>query len=203
MAADNKLLGQFDLIGIPPAPRGVPQIEVTFDIDANGIVHVSAKDMATSKEQSIRITASSGISKEEIERLVKDAQSHADEDKKRKSLAEARNEADTLVYSVEKSLGELGDKIADAERSSIQEQIAATKKALEGENVDAIRSAVQSLTQASHRLAEELYKKTSAGQPPNQAPESGGQPGPSEPPKDETVVDAEFEETDKDKKSPS
>ena len=198
MAADNKLLGQFDLIGLPPAPRGVPQIDVTFDIDANGIVHVSAKDLATSKEQSIRITASSGISKEEIERLVKDAQSHADEDRKKRSLAEARNEADTLIYSVEKSLGELGDKIGASERSAIQDQIAATKKTLEGSDPDAIRSAVQSLTQASHRLAEEMYKKTSAAGPTPGGPE---QAPPSERPKDETVVDAEFEEADKDKKS--
>jgi molecular chaperone DnaK len=201
MAADNKLLGQFDLIGIPPAPRGVPQIDVTFDIDANGIVHVSAKDKATSKEQSIRITASSGISKEEIERLVKDAQSHADEDKRKKALAEARNEADTLIYTVEKSLGELGDKVGAAERSAIQEQIANTKKALDGGDVEAIRAAIQSLTQASHRLAEEMYKQTAAGQAPGQPPESGGQAGATEPPKEGTVVDAEFEETDKDKKS--
>jgi molecular chaperone DnaK len=203
MAGDNKLLGQFDLIGLPPAPRGVPQIEVTFDIDANGIVHVSAKDTATGKEQSIRITASSGISKEEIEKLVRDAQAHADEDKKKKALAEARNEADTLIYSVEKSLGELGDKVGAAERSAIQEQIAATRKAVEGSDPDAIRSVMQALTQASHRLAEELYKKTAAaGQGPGQTPGGDGQAPPPEHPKDGTVVDAEFEETDKDKKSP-
>jgi molecular chaperone DnaK len=203
MAGDNKLLGQFDLIGLPPAPRGVPQIEVTFDIDANGIVHVSAKDTATGKEQSIRITASSGISKEEIEKLVRDAQAHADEDKKKKALAEARNEADTLIYSVEKSLGELGDKVGAAERSAIQEQIAATRKAVEGSDPDAIRSVMQALTQASHRLAEELYKKTAAaGQAPGQTPGGDGQAPPPEHPKDGTVVDAEFEETDKDKKSP-
>ncbi|MEW6325681.1 MAG: molecular chaperone DnaK [Nitrospirota bacterium] len=198
MAADNKLLGQFDLIGIPPAPRGVPQIEVAFDIDANGIVHVSAKDMATAKEQSIRITASSGISKEEIDKLVRDAQAHADEDKKKKALVEARNEADTLVYNVEKSLGELGEKIGASERSAIQEQVAATKKAMEGSDVDAIRSAVHSLTQASHRLAEEAYKKTAAG---TQPPGGDGQAPPPEHPKEGTVVDAEFEEADKDKKS--
>jgi len=205
MAADNKLLGQFDLIGIPPAPRGVPQIEVAFDIDANGIVHVSAKDMATGKEQSIRITASSGISKEEIERFVKEAQSHSDEDKKKKALAEARNEADTLVYSTEKTLAELGEKVDAAERSAIQEQIAKTKKAMEGSDAEAIRSAAQSLTQVSHRLAEEMYKKTAAGAAPGaeggtgagQAPPEAG-PGPG---KDGgTVVDAEFEEADKDKK---
>jgi molecular chaperone DnaK len=205
MAADNKLLGQFDLIGIPSAPRGVPQIEVAFDIDANGIVHVSAKDMATGKEQSIRITASSGISKEEIERLVKEAQSHSDEDRKKKALAEAHNEADTLVYSTEKTLAELGDKVDVAERTAIQEQLAATKKAMEGTDADVIRSAVQSLTQASHKLAEQMYKQTAA----SAAPESGGDTGAQQqaPPesgpgagKDGTVVDAEFEEADKDKK---
>jgi molecular chaperone DnaK len=205
MAADNKLLGQFDLIGIPPAPRGVPQIEVAFDIDANGIVHVSAKDMATGKEQSIRITASSGISKEEIEKLVKEAQSHSDEDKKKKALAEARNEADTLIYSTEKTLTELGDKVDVAERSAIQEQIASTKKAMEGSDPDAIRSAVQSLTQASHKLAEQMYKQTAAGSAPGGGADAGGASAGQAPPesgsgKDGTVVDAEFEETDKDKK---
>jgi molecular chaperone DnaK len=205
MAADNKLLGQFDLIGIPPAPRGVPQIEVAFDIDANGIVHVSAKDMATGKEQSIRITASSGISKEEIEKLVKEAQSHSDEDKKKKALAEARNEADTLIYSTEKTLTELGDKVDVAERSAIQEQIASTKKAMEGLDPDAIRSAVQSLTQASHKLAEQMYKQTAAGSAPGGGADAGGASAGQAPPesgsgKDGTVVDAEFEETDKDKK---
>jgi len=207
MAADNKLLGQFDLIGIPAAPRGVPQIEVAFDIDANGIVHVSAKDTATGKEQSIRITASSGISKEEIERFVKEAQSHADEDKKKKALAEARNEADTLIYGTEKTLTELGEKVAAAERASIQEQIAAAKKAMEGSDPDAIRAAVQSLTQASHKLAEQLYKQTGGGAAPGGGGAGAGGPdaGQTPPPgagsgKDGPVVDAEFEEADKDKK---
>jgi molecular chaperone DnaK len=205
MAADNKLLGQFDLIGIPSAPRGVPQIEVAFDIDANGIVHVSAKDMATSKEQSIRITASSGISKEEIERFVKEAQSHSDEDRKKKALAEARNEADTLVYSTEKTLAELGDKVDAAERTAIQEQVAATKKAMEGADADAIRSAVQSLTQASHKLAEQMYKQTAASAAPGSGQDTGEQQqappqAETESGKDGTVVDAEFEEADKDKK---
>ena len=200
MAPDNKLLGQFDLIGIPPAPRGVPQIDVTFDIDANGIVHVSAKDMATGKEQSIRITASSGLSKEEINQMVRDAESHSEEDHKKKELAEVRNEADTLIYGVEKSMGELGDKLEAAERSSVQDQIAQTKKALEGTDIDAIKSSVQSLTQASHKLAEEVYKKTAAaGQAPGGTPGDAGEQ-PSPPPKDESVVDAEFEEADKEKK---
>jgi molecular chaperone DnaK len=205
MAADNKLLGQFDLIGLPSAPRGVPQIEVSFDIDANGIVHVSAKDMATGKEQSIRITASSGISKEEIEKLVKEAQSHSDEDKKKKALVEARNEADTLVYSTEKTLAELGEKVDASERTAIQEQLAATKKAMEGTDPEAIRSAVQSLTQSSHKLAEQMYKQTAA----SAAPGTGGDGGAGQAPPadaesgggtDGTVVDAEFEEADKDKK---
>ena len=201
MAPDNKLLGQFDLIGIPPAPRGVPQIEVTFDIDANGIVHVSAKDTATGKEQSIRITASSGLSKEEIEKMVQDAQSHSEEDRKKKELAEVRNEADTLIYSVEKSLGDLGDKLDPAERTSIQDQIGQTKKALEGEDMDAVKSAVQSLTQASHKLAEEVYKKsTAAGDGPGSTPGEGGETPSASPQDNETVVDAEFEEADQEKK---
>jgi len=205
MATDNKLLGQFDLIGLPSAPRGVPQIEVSFDIDANGIVHVSAKDMATGKEQSIRITASSGISKEEIERFVKEAQSHADDDKKKKALAEARNEADTLVYSTEKTLADLGEKVSASERTAIQEQLAATKKAMEGTDPEAIRSAVQSLTQSSHKLAEQMYKQTAASASPGAGGDAGaGQASPADAGPgtgtDGTVVDAEFEEADKDKK---
>jgi molecular chaperone DnaK len=196
MAADNKLLGQFDLVGIPPAPRGVPQIEVTFDIDANGIVHVSAKDMATQREQSIRITASSGLSKEEIDRMVKESQSHSAEDKKKRELVEVRNEADSLIYTTEKSLADFGDRISEAERESIKQKVASLKTALEGSDVQVVRSAMNELTKASHKLAEEMYKKTAADQAgPGQAgagPEAGK--------KDETVVDAEFEEMDKDKK---
>ncbi len=202
MFADNKLLGQFDLVGLPLAPRGVPQIEVTFDIDANGIVHVSAKDMATNKEQSIRITASSGLSKDEIDKMVKDAQSHAEDDKRRKEAAEARNEADTAIYSVEKSLQEFGDKLPESERAAITDKIAETKKALESNDPAAIRAAVSALQSASHKLAEEMYKRT-AGSP-------GGQPGAgpsgatgeadSPPPKDDNVVDAQYEEVDKDQK---
>jgi molecular chaperone DnaK len=216
MATDNKLLGQFELVGIPPAPRGVPQVEVTFDIDANGIVHVSAKDLATSKEQSIRITASSGLSKEEIEKMVKEATAHSEEDKKKKELAEARNEADTLAYSVEKSLVDFGDKISESERNTITEKIAATRKAVESNDPGQIRTAMQELTQASHKLAEEMYKKTSGQTPPSGTDStgptgptgpSGGQGGQSAPgsgDKDKTqekVVDAEFEETDKEKRS--
>ena len=199
MANDNKLLGQFDLVGIPPAPRGMPQIEVTFDIDANGIVHVSAKDMATQKEQSIKITASSGLSKEEVEQLVKDAEAHSEEDKKRRETVEIRNQADSLVYGTEKNLQEHGDKIPEEEKTKIQEAIDGMKKAMEGDDVEAIKTAMQTLTTASHKLAEEMYKKTSTetgntgdGASPNSEATNGTQ-------QDETVVDAEFEEVDKEK----
>lgn len=201
MAADNKLLGMFELMGIPPAPRGIPQIEVTFDIDANGIVHVSAKDKATAKEQSIRITASSGLNEEEIKRMVKDAESHAEEDKRKKSLAEARNEADNMVYSVEKSLREFGDKVSADEKSRIEAAIENTKKAMESDNVETIKSAIQELSTVSHKLAEEMYKKATAqsggGGEAGAAGEAAGEK--EEKPK-EGVVDAEFEEVDKDKK---
>ena len=200
MANDNKLLGQFDLVGIPPAPRGLPQIEVTFDIDANGIVHVSAKDLGTHKEQSIKITASSGLSKEEIERLVKDAQVHTEDDKQRRHLAEARNNADSLIYSTEKNLSEHGDKIGEEDKNKITDAIAAVRQAMEGEDPTAIGSAVQSLTTASYKLAEEMYKKTSQADagagPADQGPGNGGDSTKT----DEKVVDAEFEEVDKDKK---
>ncbi|MFQ5992824.1 MAG: molecular chaperone DnaK [Nitrospiraceae bacterium] len=198
MANDNKLLGQFDLVGIPSAPRGMPQIEVTFDIDANGIVHVSAKDLGTQKEQSIKITASSGLSKDEIDRMVKEAQSHTEEDKKRRQLAEARNQADNLIYNTEKNLTEHGEKITEDDKTKIKDAIASVRKAMEGDEPSAIESAVQNLTTASHKLAEEMYKKAS---------DSGAGPTPGEPGNgdtsakgDEKVVDAEFEEVDKDKK---
>ncbi len=195
MAADNKLLGQFELVGIPPAPRGVPQIEVTFDIDANGIVHVSAKDLGTGKEQSIKITASSGLTEEEIQKMVKESEMHSDEDKKKKQLAEARNEADTLVYSVEKSLAEFGDKILPDEKVKIQEAMENTRKALAGNDIDAIKTALALLSSSSHKLAEEMYKKTAASQ--QGAAGSGADAGAK---KEEKVVEAEFEEVDKDKK---
>ncbi len=195
MAADNKLLGQFDLVGIPSAPRGVPQIEVTFDIDANGIVHVSAKDMATQKEQSIRITASSGLSKEEIDKLVKEAQSHAAEDKERKELVEVKNEADSLIYNTEKSLTDLADKLPEEEKNSIHEKISQCKKALESGDLNEIKSATAALTSASHKLAEAVYKKTTENAKENSKTESNG-PADTEA-KSENVVDVEFEETDK------
>jgi molecular chaperone DnaK len=200
MANDNKLLGQFDLVGIPPAPRGMPQVEVTFDIDANGIVHVSAKDLATQKEQSIKITASSGLSKEEVEKLVKDAQAHTDEDKKRRRTAEAKNQADTLIYQTEKNLSEHGDKIAPEDKTKIEEAVAALKKAMEGTDPGAIESATQTLTTASHKLAEEMYKKASASTAAGSGADATGGNGAGETKTDEKVVDAEFEEVDKDKK---
>jgi molecular chaperone DnaK len=200
MANDNKLLGQFDLVGIPPAPRGMPQVEVTFDIDANGIVHVSAKDLATQKEQSIKITASSGLSKEEVEKLVKDAQAHTDEDKKRRKTAEAKNQADSLIYQTEKNLTEHGDKIAAEDKTKIEEAIAALKKAMEGTDPEAIESATQTLTTASHKLAEEMYKKASASTASGNGADTTGGAGAGETKTDEKVVDAEFEEVDKDKK---
>jgi molecular chaperone DnaK len=197
MAGDNKTLGNFELTGIPPAPRGVPQVEVTFDIDANGIVHVSAKDLGTGKEQSIRITASSGLSKEEIDKMVKDAEAHSAEDKKKRELIEARNQADNLIYSTEKSLKEFGDKIDDAEKKKIEDGVAALKKAMEGSDADLLKKSSDELMQASHKLAEAVYAK--AGQA---GAEAGGEAPKEEGSKDEKVVEAEFEEVkdDKDKK---
>jgi len=205
MANDNKLLGQFDLIGLPPAPRGMPQIEVTFDIDANGIVHVSAKDMATQKEQSIKITASSGLSKEEVERLVKDAEAHTEEDKKKRELVELKNQADTLIYSTEKNLSEHGDKIGEEEKTNITTAIDALKKSLEETDAEAVKTAMQNLTTASHKLAEEMYKKASADAGTSAGPGQDGESGPTASGSeeasggDEKVVDAEFEEVDKGK----
>ncbi len=205
MANDNKLLGQFDLVGLPPAPRGMPQIEVTFDIDANGIVHVSAKDMATQKEQSIKITASSGLSKEEVERLVKDAEAHTEEDKKKRELVELKNQADTLMYSTEKNLSEHGDKIGEEEKTNITTAIDGLKKSLEEEDLETIKTAMQTLTTASHKLAEEMYKKASEDAAESAGPGSDGESGPTASGSeegsgsDEKVVDAEFEEVDKGK----
>jgi molecular chaperone DnaK len=196
MAGDNKTLGRFELVGIPPAPRGIPQVEVTFDIDANGIVHVSAKDLGTGKEQSIRITSSSGLNEEEIRRLVKDAEAHADEDKKKRDLIEARNHADALVYSVEKNLKEFGDKIDGSERSRIEDAVKKVKDAMNRDDIQAIQSAQEELTQATHKLAEAMYAKASAQQ--GAGPGAGaGQAGPKPqgPAKgDDDVVDADFEE---------
>ena len=200
MAGGNKTLGRFELVGIPPAPRGVPQVEVTFDIDANGIVNVSAKDLATNKEQSIKITASSGLSEEEIDQLVKDAELHADEDKKKKELVEAKNTADSLIYSTEKSLKDLGDDKVDSEtKSNIESAVADLKKAMEGEDAEEIKRLSEALTQASHKLAEAMYQQAAqegeqaAGAGPDQAAGPGAQPA------DDDVVDADFEEVKEDK----
>ena len=204
MANDNKLLGQFDLVGIPPAPRGMPQVEVTFDIDANGIVHVSARDMATQKEQSIKITASSGLSKEEVEQLVKEAEAHTEEDKKRRETVEVRNQADSLIYGTEKNLKEHGEKIPEEEKTTIQEAITGMKTAMEGDDVEAMKAAMQTLTTASHKLAEEMYKSTSAETANAASPGDDTKADDDAQPSDggnEKVVDAEFEEVDKEKKS--
>ncbi len=199
MASDNKTLGNFELSGIPSAPRGVPQIEVTFDIDANGIVHVSAKDLGTGKEQSIRITASSGLSKDEVEKMVRDAEAHAAEDKKKRELIEARNQADSLAYQTEKSLKEFGDKIDAAEKSKIEEKLAALKKALEGNDLDAIKKGSDELMQASHKLAEAVYAKNPGAEAGAEQP-GGAAAGAEGGAKGEKVVDADFEEVKDDKK---
>ena len=198
MAGGNKTLGRFELVGIPPAPRGVPQIEVAFDIDANGIVNVSAKDMATNKEQSIQITASSGLSQEEIDSLVKDAELHADEDKKKKAAVEARNAADTLVYSSEKSLKDLGDKIDSATKSDVESAIADLKKAMGSEDVEEIQRLSEALTQSSHKLAEAMYQQASQADDSPEAGADAEQAGSSA--ADDDVVDADFEEVKDDDK---
>jgi molecular chaperone DnaK len=195
MASDNRTLGRFDLVGIPSAPRGIPQIEVTFDIDANGIVHVSAKDLGTGKEQSIKITASSGLSESEIEKLVREAEAHGEEDRKKKDLVEARNSADAMAYGVEKNIKEFGDKVDAAEKARIEEAIAKVRKAVEGDDLEAIRSAQEELTTASHKLAEAMYAKTA--QQPGGGPQPGAGPGAGAQEagrKDDDVVDADFEE---------
>ncbi len=200
IAAHNKTLGRFELVGIPPAPRGVPQIEVTFDIDANGIVNVSAKDLATGKEHSIQITASSGLTQEEVDQLVKDAELHAEEDKKTKELVEARNQADSLIYATEKSIKELGDKVDASTKSNIESAIENLKKAMEGNDADEIRRLSEELTQASHKLAEAMYQQAS-GTGAEQAGASAEQGRSAQQGSaDEDVVDADFEEVKEDKK---
>jgi molecular chaperone DnaK len=200
MAAGNKTLGRFELVGIPPAPRGIPQIEVTFDIDANGIVNVSAKDQATGKEQSIQITASSGLSQEEIDNLVKDAEMHADEDKMKRELVEARNAADAMIYSTEKSVKELGDKVDSETKSKVADAISSLKTAMETEDVAEIKRLSEELTNTSHKLAEAMYQQASAAgqQQEGAAGGSADQPGGAAP--EEDVVDADFEEVNEDDK---
>jgi molecular chaperone DnaK len=199
MAMDNRTLGRFDLVGIPPAPRGIPQIEVTFDIDANGIVHVSAKDMGTGKEQSIKIQASSGLSEEEIKKKVKEAESHAEEDKKKKALVEAKNKADQMVYTTEKTLKEHSDKVSEDEKKNIEEKIEKVKQAAKGENADEINGSIEELMRASHKIAEQIYKQTAGAQQ-----QGAGQEPPKEEKKEEKpedkgkdgAVDADYEVVD-------
>jgi molecular chaperone DnaK len=195
MAANNKLLGQFDLVGIPVAPRGVPQVEVTFDIDANGIVHVAAKDLGTGKEQSIKITASSGLSEDEIKQMVKDAEAHAAEDKKHKETVEARNQLDSLIYSTEKSLKEYGNDLDAGVKENIENALKKAKETLEGQDAQAMRTAAEQLSQSSHKLAEAMYAKASRQQPGQEASgDAKEQPTSDGKKKKDDVVDADFEE---------
>ncbi|MBM3795869.1 MAG: molecular chaperone DnaK [Acidobacteria bacterium] len=202
MAKDNRLLGVFELVGIPPAPRGLPQVEVTFDIDANGILNVSAKDRATNNEQMITITSSSGLSKEEVEKIARDAESHAADDRTRKEEIELRNQADSMIYSVEKMLREHRDKIGDAEASKVEEAVKETRVAMETGGKDKIQAAMDKLTQASHKLAEVMYKAAPGAGAPGAGPEqsAGGGAGAQQEKKKDDVVDAEFVDVDDQKK---
>ena len=186
MAADNKMLGQFDLMGIPPAPRGMPQIEVTFDIDANGIVNVHAKDKATNKEQQIRIQASGGLSDSEIDKMVKEAEANAADDKKRKELVEAKNHAEALIHATNKSMSELGDKVSAADKSTVEAAIADLKSVMDGSDAEAIKSKSNALAQASMKLGEALYKQQAEADAKRDAAK-------------DDIVDAEFTEVDDDK----
>src|SRR6202046_81119 len=199
MAADNKMLGQFDLVGIPAAPRGVPQIEVTFDIDANGIVNVTAKDKATNKEQQIRIQASGGLSEADINRMVKDAEAHAAEDKKRREMVDAKNQGESLAHDAEKALNEYGDKVAQSDRSAIESAVASLRTALQGEDAEAIKARTTDLMQAQMKLGEAMYKAQAASGAPG---DGGAGPGGDGQAKDD-VIDAEFREVDDDKKKSS
>jgi molecular chaperone DnaK len=196
MAADNKSLGQFDLMGIPPAPRGVPQIEVTFDIDANGIVSVQAKDKATGKEQQIRIQASGGLSDADIQRMVKEAEANAESDKKRREFIESKNQADGLIHQVEKTLKENEGKVAAQDKGEAEAAIAAARSAMEGSDLAALKQATERLSQSAMKMGEAMYKAQAAA---GEAPGPGGSGGQSA--GDEKVVDAEFEEVDEKKKS--
>jgi molecular chaperone DnaK len=196
MAADNKLLGQFDLMGIPPAPRGVPQVEVTFDIDANGIVNVTAKDKATNKEQQIRIQASGGLSEADIDKMVKDAEAHAAEDKKRRELVESKNQGESLIHQTEKSVQEHGDKVQEADKQAIQTAIDALRQALAGEDAEVIKSRTTDLMQASMKLGQAIYEASQA----QGGGEGEGQPGAGPEAKKDDVIDADFQEVDEDKK---
>jgi len=205
MAEDNVELGRFDLVGIPPAPRGIPQIEVTFDIDANGIVHVTAKDHGTGKEQSIKITAPKKLSKEDIDKMVRDAEKFASADSKKKEEVEAVNQADNLIYATEKSLKDFGDKVSQSERADIEAKLNDLKTAVKDKNIDRIKKGTEDLTKASHKLAEEIYKQASAKQKAQAGPQGPGQQGPQEsqeqkgPGPKEDIVDADYTVEDEDK----
>ena len=200
MATDNKALGNFELVGIAPAPRGVPQIEVTFDIDANGIVNVSAKDKGTGKEQKIQIQASGGLSDEEIEKMVKDAEANKEADKKKRESVDVRNQADTLIHSTEKNLKEHGSKISDAEKKAIEDASSAVKEALKGEDIEDIKKKTEALVQASMKLGEAIYKSQQSSKPES-GKDDGGDNDASK--KDENVVDADFEEVKDENKEKS
>jgi molecular chaperone DnaK len=206
MARDNRTLGKFHLVGIPPAPRGIPQIEVTFDIDANGILNVSAKDLGTSKEQKITITSSSGLSKEEVERMTKEGELHAEEDRRRKEDVETKNRADSLVYSVEKMLKENRDKISEDDAKNIESALEDAKKTIQEGDISKINAAVERLTSASHKLAEAMYKQASAARaaqeapgPSASAPGATGAQGKSK--GNGEVIDAEVVDSDDKKKN--
>ena len=194
MAVDNKTLGRFELTGIAPAPRGVPQVEVTFDIDANGIVEVSARDQATGKQQSIRITHSSGLTQAEIDRLVKDAEMHSAEDRTKKELIDARNAADGLIYSTEKSLADLKDKIDPNSLSEIERAVGDLKRAMEGDNIDEIKRLTETLSHASHAMAQGMYQQAGPGEGHGASGNSDTAYGPASAPEDDEVVDADYEE---------
>jgi molecular chaperone DnaK len=204
MAADNKMLGQFDLMGIPPAPRGIPQVEVTFDIDANGIVNVSAKDKATNKEQQIRIQASGGLSDAEVEKMVKEAEANAAEDKKRVALVEAKNQAEGLIHSTNRSLAELGDKVAPQDKEAAEAAMAEVKAAIEGGDPEVIKEKTTALAQASMKIGEALYKQSGAGAAkPDGAADNDGADDPVHRDELDDIMDAEFEEVKDDDKKKS
>src|SRR5579885_1566427 len=201
MASDNKLLGQFDLVGIPPAPRGVPQVEVTFDIDANGIVSVSAKDKATGQEKQIRVQASGGLSQADIEKMVKDAEAHAEEDKRRRELGDAKNHAEAAIHMAEKAIKDGGEKVPAAERQTVEAAIADLKTVTSGDDLAAIKAKTQTLLQAAQKIGEAMYKaESAAGAQPGAGPQAGPQPGQGKPAGEDKVVDADFEEVDEKKR---
>ena len=200
MSTDNKTLGRFELVGIPPAPRGVPQIEVTFDIDANGIVHVSAKDLGTGKEQAIKIESSGGLSEEEVEKMVNDAEQFADEDKAKRESVEVKNQAETLIYSTEKSVSELGDKLPEEDKTKIEACTEQLKKSVESDDIEAIKSDIEALSQASHKMAEMLYsqqQEKQEGQDPGDGSDQQSDSEEKSGKEDEDIVDADFEEVKK------